>query len=461
MYDVLQYYYKTTFGKDFGIKLMKNNKSIEYKALQTIILWMFLVSISLITYDKLPFLHYSSYSPSSIFTFFGAFALVLVIGYNYQYYDKWLIIFITISVIHSLASGIYYDDIGSSFQHIVTLAVGISIFIAVRYAFMFKKKNRLYENVLLLSLLWPLTLGYLQLLKQMGLGLSFVDRITAFFAQTVYIGRVQMASSEPSWAVMHLLTIGVILLFNAKGRPFLKLILVAMSFLFLMIFSSFGYGVLFLSFILFGLITKRYRFKMLVVLSIAWVIVFFVVPWLLDVFNVQGYYSQRFNYKYIFSQEFLASDASGFIRIVFPIIGLYQFIHFPFGYGGGFYYVHFNEYLLQHFAYGLQFDEVTLNFTQAGTATARNFFSKILSEEGIFQFVFFILFLKGIYRQCKTGYGKYVFCLALAFLSNFDTYAFVNFWILMGIISSGYFNERYSVAKKKVKRRIVMYRVAK
>ncbi|MED3920254.1 hypothetical protein P4644_11250 [Priestia aryabhattai] len=442
---------------------MDSLKAKEEKIIQTIIMFCFLVSISLITYDKLPFLHFSSYSPSSIFTFFAAFILIILVGYNYQYYDRWFIIFIAISIAHSLISGVYYDDVGSSFQHIVTLGVGVSIFATVRYAFMKKRKNnKLYENILILSLIWPLTLGYLQLLKQFGLGLGFVDHITGFFAQTVYVGRVQLASSEPSWAVMHLLTIGVILLFNAKGRPFLKLMLFGMFFLFLMIFSSFGYGVLLLSFILFGLVTKRYRFKMLILIALSWVIVFFIVPWLLDVFNVQGYYSQRFNYKYLFSQEFLSSDASGFIRIAFPIIGIYQFFHFPFGYGGGFYYVHFNEYLLKHFAYGLQFDEVMLNVTQAGTATARNLFSKILSEEGIVQFVFFILFLKGIYKQCKTGYGKYVFCLALAFLSNFDTYAFVNFWVLMGVVASGYFNDRHAVVEiKKNKKRIVMYGTTK
>ncbi|MEI2464978.1 O-antigen ligase family protein [Niallia taxi] len=410
--------------------------------IKTLILIFFLISISLISYDKLPFLHYSSYSPSSIFTFFGAFVLILLLGYKPEGYDKWLLIFIGVSIVHSVLSALYYDNIGKSFSHIVTLVVGFSVFITVRYAFSNKKANsNLYENILVLSMIIPLFLGFLQFLNQMGLHLAFINNLTSLLAYKAYDGRIQMASSEPSWAAVHILTIGAILLYKSKRKPIRRLVIAAMAFLFLMTFSSYGYGVFLLSLLIFGLITKKSRMKVILSVVALLSVVFFVVPYVLDIFDVNSYFNQRFNYKYIFSQEFLQTDASGFIRIIFPVIGLLEFLHFPIGYGGGFYYVHFNEYLVKYFSYGLVFEEVQENYFVPGTATARNLFAKILSEEGFFQFIFFLLFLRGIFKKATSAYGKYVLCLAIAFLANFDTYAFVNFWFLLGVVSSGYFNK--------------------
>ncbi len=424
----------------------KNIKSTNVKTksiliIRTLILILFLISICLISFDKLPFLHYSSYSPSSIFTFFGAFVLILILGYKVESYDKWLIIFLCISIIHSIISGIYYNNIEKSLNHIVTLLVGFSIFITVRYAFKNKEaQSNLYENILIVSMFVPLLLGYLQLLNQLGFHISFINRLTSIFAYKVYEGRIQMGSSEPSWAAVHLLTIGAILLFRLKGKLLKSIVVFLMSILFIMTFSSYGYGVLLLSLIVFGLINKKSRLKVFLILIITLLLVFFIVPLILDIFNVNSYFNQRFDFSYIFSQEFLKSDASGFIRIIFPIIGLLEFINFPLGYGGGFYYIHFNDYLVKYFSYGLNFEEVKENYLVPGTATARNLFSKILSEEGIVQFIIFIMFLKGLFQKATTSYGKYVLCLAIAFLANFDTYAFVNFWFLLGVVSSGYYN---------------------
>jgi hypothetical protein len=417
-----------------AILTLKNERIIN-----TAILILFLISISLITYDNLPFLHYSSYSPSSIFTFLIAFILTITVGFKYQPYDKWLITFIAISIIHSLVSGVYYDDVVTSIKHIITLLVGLSVFTVVRFSFIKKKQNnRLFENVLMLSMLIPLLTGYMQLLSQMGANVSVIRTITSFFVVQVYDGRIQMASSEPSWASIHLLTIFVIILFKKAGR-FRKIFLASTGLLFFLTFSSFGYGVLLFSFVLYGLITRKYRFKMLALIAVTIFVIFIIVPWTLNYFNVNSYFNQRFNLNYLLSSDFLASDASGFVRIVFPVIGLLEFLGFPFGYGGGFYHIHFKQYLMEYFSYGLVHEEVMGNIT-GGHANPMNFFAKILSEEGLISFILMVLFLRGIFKQCKSNYSKYIFCLALSFLLNFDSYAFVNFWFLIGIIASGYFN---------------------
>lgn len=422
------------------------------KVPNALFLVLFLISMSLLTYDKLPFLRYSSYSPSSIFTFAICFIIVLITGLRIYKYDKFLILFIFISIVHSMLSGIYYKDINSSFKHIITLFVGMTVYFSTRHAFSNKKYKYLYEKILIASLIVPIILGFLQLLNQIGLNIEIVNKVTSLFSFYVYPKRIQMASSEPSWASIHLLTVSSIFLFNSTTSRKQKIMLSLCLVLFLFIFSSYGYGVLIFSLILFGLITKKSRIKVILFMFIFGLIVFKIVPLIIDIFNVQGYFNNRFDIKYLFSKDFLSEDASGFIRIIFPIIGLMEFIHFPFGYGGGFYYVHFNDYLIQHFSFGLNFAEVQQNYLQPQiSATARNLFSKILSEEGIIQFIIFIFFLKGIFKQCKTNYGKYVLCLALAFMLNFDSYAYVNFWFLLGVISSGYFDnkEKYLINDKK------------
>lgn len=422
------------------------NRSI----INTIIFILFAISMLLLTYDKLPFLNYASYSPSSIFTFFTAFFLILLVGYELKSYDKWIILFIIISVLHSIIAGLIFDDLNSSIQHIVTLLIGFSVFVVTRFSFERKKENLTYERILVISMIIPLFLGYLQLLNQLGLNLNFVNEITSLFAALVYEGRVQMGSSEPSWAVIHLLVIGTILISTAKKR-FQKLIVFLMAILFILSFSGLGYGVLIFSLILFGLITNKYRGRVIALLISAAIVVFLVIPFIIDYFNVQGYFIARFDPRYLFSEKFLMTDQSGFVRIVFPLLGLIQFVNFPFGYGGGFFYTHFTEYLMQYFPYGYRFPEVVNYLYHPEIATSRNLFTKMLAEEGFYNFIIFIFFLIGIFRKVTGSYAKYIFCLAIALLINFDSYAFIDFWFLLGILASGYFNKDEVPTKIKKK----------
>lgn len=426
---------------------MDINNTSNTRFFRTAFLYLFLLSIFLITYDKLPFLNYSSYSPSAIFPIFLAFILLFFFGYQHQKYDNWLILFLFISTIHSLFSGVYYGNIATSVKHIFTLIIGFSTFIVFRYAFLKKKDDKLFERIFVISLIIPVTLGFLQLLNQIGLNLNLVNTLTSVFSVNIYERRIQLTSSEPSWAVMHLLSLGVMILFISRKKS--KLLFSAMVILFFASLSTLGFGVLAFSFLLYALITKKYRMKMFLLLGIILTVVFVLIPNIIDIFGIQGYYVRRFDPRYLFSHEFLATDGSGFVRIVFPLIGFLQFLDNPFGYGGGFYYVHFTEYLMNHFSFGMHFPEVQYNaFIYPENAASRNLLSKLLSEEGIINLIFFVAFLIGVYKQCKSNYSKFVFCLAISLLLNFDSYAFVDFWMLMGVVASGYFNKEYNNAFK-------------
>ncbi|WP_394548799.1 O-antigen ligase family protein [Priestia aryabhattai] len=428
---------------------MKNDKLIR-----TLILWLFLVGISLITYDKLPFLNYSSYSPSAIFPFFAAFLFILLIGYKVERYDKWLIIFMIISTIHSLIAGAIYNDYNSSFTHIFTLIIGFSTFVVIRFAFLNKSDNRLYERAIFLSLIIPISLGFLQMINTFGFNIGFIYQITHVFAAHLFQGRIQLTSSEPSWAVMHLLALGSLVLFMSRRTKFT---FTAMVILFFMSFSALGYGVLFFSFFLFGLITKKHRGKVFVFMGVLIALVFILVPFLINVFDIQDYYIRRFDYRYLFSREFLATDASGFVRIVYPLIGWIQFIEFPLGHGGGFFYTHFREVITNHFLYGLSFESVQADYDAVQNTNARNLWMKLLSEEGIINLPFFILFLIGVFKKCKSNLSRYVFCLAISLLLNFDSYALVDFWLLLAVAASGYLDKREAKSIQKT-RRLVLFK---
>ncbi len=415
----------------------------------SIICILFCLGIFLIPFDKLPFLNYSSYSPSSIFPFFLAFLFIMLKKFSIMKYDKWLNIFISISIGHSLISGMYYNNINSSIKHIITLVVGFSIFYTTRYAFKIKGGSKAYIRILKLSLAISLVLGYLQLLNQLGGHFHFIDKITSLFVTQVYSGRIQLVSSEPSWAIMHLLTFGV-LLFAYKGKN--KFLLLATVLLFFLTFSVLGYGIVLFSLVFLGLISKnKYRIKILIIVALLILSTFLVIPYIIDKLNIQGYYVQRFDYRYLFSQQFLMQDSSGFMRIISPVIGLLEFIHFPFGYGGGFYYVHFQDYIMKYFSYGLNLREVQYNFLDPVNTTARNLLVKLLCEEGLLNTIFFILFLKKIFNICKNNYTKFIFCVALMLTINFDSYAFVDFWFLLGIVASKHFKDIKEHKHKKLK----------
>ena len=51
----------------------------------------------------------------------------------------------------------------------------------------------------------------------------------------------------------------------------------------------------------------------------------------------------------------------------------------------------------------------------------------------------------------KNNYTKFIFCVALMLTINFDSYAFVDFWFLLGIVASKHFKDIKEHKHKKLK----------
>lgn len=354
------------------------------------------------------------------------------------------LLFAVYSIGHSLLVATNNGDIGSSASHIITLLFGLSMFRVSTYvAEQAKEDPEIIKRIaksIAIAFIPPLFAGFLQLFDSFFVRNGFSGAFTGLFAEKVYLRRIQMLSGEPSWAAIHMLSGGLIMLFLFK-RGFRKqmVLLTATMLLMVLSFSAYAYSVLLTALVFYVLVTNKNRGRMLVVLAACALVVVVGVPFLIETFKISGYFTDRFEFNF---SQLINNDNSFFIRTVFPAIGFVEFARHPiFGVGGGFYYTEFASLLQQYFSSGLKFSEVyDLVFINPNDATSRNMVSKVFAEEGLIGVILFGGFLVSIFRSCGANpYSKFAFALCIALVMNFDSYAFLDFWLLFGFIRGGGF----------------------
>ncbi|MED3749343.1 O-antigen ligase family protein [Geobacillus stearothermophilus] len=409
-------------------------------------LLFFVIGFFLFSVDGIPYIKYTDYKPISVI-FFGIsiFLLMTRKGFRLSCSDteKILLSFVFYSVLHSLLVALQTGDVKSSIEHILSLFVGLIIYFSIISMLSnfrkLKQFERAFNLLLVLTFALPIIFGILQILGLLS-GASLVNMLTSFFVSRTY-GRVQMLSNEPSWAAIHIL-VGIIL-FNYYRKSYIssKVFFYLLVILFIFTFSMNGYVVLLITVIFYLLIKRRIKPLFLLFFSI---FLFVVMGYVINLLDLEGYYTYRFNFReYYDFDRLLHSDGSVFVRVVFPIIGLIQFLKNPiWGVGGGFYYLDFARIIQEQFSYGLSFYEVYFNaFVNPSNANPRNLIAKILAEEGIIGFVLFSSFLFKIFTYCKSDYSKFIFCFSLAMVMNFDSYAFVDFWMMLAFLRSRWFEQ--------------------
>ncbi|MBB6635813.1 O-antigen ligase family protein [Cohnella thailandensis] len=412
---------------------------------------LFLFSLAVITYDSLPYIPFSVYRPLAMFPMLAASALLLLTDFRFKPADMLLTIFAAYSVGHSLLVSITGGDTGSSVKHAITLVFGLSMYrVSVYIAGEAKRDPVLRKQIaiaLTIGMGLPLAIGLLQTLDAYLVRSGFSMTITGLFSEKVYKGRIQMLSGEPSWAGIHLLSCGLLMLFLYK-EGFKKLMLVPLIgcvLLLVLSFSAYAYSVLFTALLIYVLIANKYRGRMLLALAAIAAIIGVGVPFLLETLKVSGYFTDRFQFDFA---HLLKADNSFFVRVVFPAIGFMEFGQHPiFGVGGGFYYKEFADLLLKHFDYGMKFTEVKLLVEQnPDMATSRNLWAKLFAEEGLIGAFLFIGFMVAALRSSRSNpYAQFAFALCVSLVMNFDSYSFVNFWLLIGWIRGGFFEDRLAV----------------
>jgi hypothetical protein len=392
------------------------------------------------------------YRPIALFPLFAASFLLLFERFRFHRGDIFLIAFVFYSASNSLIQAAISNDLGSSLKHIVTLLIGVSIYRAATYStgLMREESNgtRMLVGALLIAFIPGLIVGFMQMVDGFVFHNGFSRAITGILAEKVYRSRIQMFSGEPSWAAIHLLTGCLLVYFLYKERKMKLGLLTAMVTILILTFSAYAYSVILIALFVFILINSKKRLQMLLTTAIILGFVLGLVPYLIQTFGITGYYVQRFNLDKLNWDYLINNDNSFFVRVVFPMIGFLEFLRHPItGMGGGFYYKEFTDLLLSHFSSGLNFKEVyDIAMLKPESATSRNMFSKLFSEEGLVGVILFFGFLVTIVRSsCKNPYSKFVFALAVSMVMNFDSYAFVDFWILLGFLRGGFFETSASL----------------
>ncbi|MFD1957711.1 O-antigen ligase domain-containing protein [Paenibacillus thailandensis] len=413
--------------------------------IRNLVMAMFLLSLSLLTYDSLPYIPFTVYRPVAMFPMFAASLLILFTDFRFKKGDLFLLGFLMYSIGHSMVVAAASGDIGSSFSHVVTQMFGLSMYrVSVYAAEQIKQDPELLKSVarcVTVAFVPPLAAGFLQLADAFVVKNGFSGALTGLFSEKVYTRRIQMLSGEPSWAAIHMLSGGLLMFFLYK-RGFRKqiVLLVATALLMVLSFSSYAYTVLLLALVFYVLTTNKNRGRMIVILGACVLVIGFGVPYLIEAFNISGYFTDRFQFNFA---QMWQNDNSVFVRIAFPAIGFIEFIRHPiFGLGGGFYHTEAAELLRQYFSSGLKFTEVyNLVYIHPEAATSRALVSKVFAEEGLIGVILFGGFLVSVFRSCGANpYSKFAFALCLSLVMNFDSYAFLNFWLLVGFIRGGLFD---------------------
>lgn len=379
-----------------------------------------------------------------MFPMFLASILLLFTDFRFKKWDIFLLVFAMYSIGHSMIVATRSGDITSSVSHIITLLFGLSMYrVAVYAAEQAKEDPEIRKSIakcIAVAFIPPLAAGFLQLFDAFFVRNGFSGAFTGLFADKVYLRRIQMLSGEPSWAAIHMLSGGLIMFFLYKqGFRKQMYLLIATMLLMILSFSAYAYTVLLTALVIYVLITNKNRGRMLVVLAVCAFVIVVGVPYLIETFKVSGYFTDRFQFNF---SQLINNDNSFFIRLVYPAIGFMEFARHPiFGVGGGFYYTEFASLLQQHFSSGLKFSEVyDLVFNDPYAATSRNMVSKVFAEEGLIGVILFGGFLVSIFRSCgANSYSKFAFALCISLVMNFDSYAFLDFWLLFGFIRGGGF----------------------
>ncbi|MBB6671472.1 O-antigen ligase family protein [Cohnella nanjingensis] len=408
---------------------------------------LFLFSLAVITYDSMPYFAFSVYRPLAMFPMFAASLLLFFTDFRFRPGDVPLLLFAAYSIGHSLLASAG-GDMGASLKHAATLLFGLSMYrVSVYVAEQSRADPALRRRIavfLLVGFVPPLAAGLLQLADAYFIHSGFSGTLTGLFSEKVYKGRIQMLSGEPSWAGIHLLCGGLLLLFLYKEgyRKVVLVPLIGCAVLLVLSFSAYAYSVLLTALLVYVFIANKYRGRMLLALGAIGLVVVVGVPFLLETLKVSGYFTDRFQFDF---GHLIMADNSFFIRVVFPAIGFIEFWQHPlFGVGGGYYYRQFADLLLAHFDYGMKFTEVAnLVNDHPEMATSRNMWSKLFAEEGLVGALLFVGFMGAALRSSRSHpYAQFAFALCVSLVMNFDSYSFVNFWLLIGWIRGGFFEGR-------------------
>lgn len=416
--------------------------------------FFFILGFVLMQFDSLPyFFKISVYRPYFSIVFF---LLYLISTKRKIYISKEIfniIVFIILLNMINMINIVNYQDNRGFIKMLMSSTLGIITLISSFSYFKNIKNNRkrIYKfgKLNYISLMAPLSIGILQLGYVFNLFSYTINKqFFLLFSYRNLFNRVQFGAGEPSWGVRLIFITLVCSLLYKKNNVLIFLTL------FLIVFTYSTYGYLYISLVCIGylFLKKQIKLRNILKISILFLIsiglVFFILK-LLKNYLPNEYMKQKISIILSLTDinkflEKLTNDGSAFQRIVNPIIGLIMGIENPIlGVGSEYYYKQYLIIVKTYFEYALKYSSVALGEIQG--ITAKNFFMKILAENGVIIFIIFIYFLYKLLQKIrnlniKEKNKNIIYILYSAMIFNWftgqDSWMFINNIVYISFILS-------------------------
>ena len=407
----------------------------------------------LLPFMSLPVLP-SDYRPLSVlfFSLTGSFILLSRIVKRDMPADELILLgFLLVSIFQTLAFvAVLNDEYIKAIRHIIVLAVGFLSYISLKLFFRIygiddamKLMGKVYIFILAVGIIEILSIVHV-------LPWSFKSSINLLLSGRA-VQRVQLVTSEASWAAKILLfaiPIYAFLLARYKNWWYLLgLILAGVLFCFTLSLDGFlAAGIAIIIFAIFKIrkILIRPKLFAAVVLAVAILVMAFYFTYRIFPKSGQYYLGRIETLKTMRLNEIKQlpeTDASVFIRIYYPLIGLQMFLEKPYGVGLGGYSIYFKQFLDRIGIDYTRFPEV-MEDIRTQTGDPKSLYAKILAENGLYSgwiiIIFFILQLYYLKRISADGiiYRNLVMGLLavnLAVLFQFGSYAYLPLWFTLAM----------------------------
>ncbi len=429
-----------------------------------------IIAMVLLPFDSVPGLFPSVYRPVSLLFLLPA---LLLIVFNTIYRRKLdpavtvgVLVLVVLGTISFLITRQAHLGLDGFLDFMVTFIAGISVFAVFRYTFA-KVRSGMEDNDRYVQTIFRyLAIGYLIMvvvgcinvlsLYTPVFPVGLKEQLDMIFAGKSF-GRIQMTAGEPAWAARQAL-FGLPVLLVVKGRSSPWTIMLFL--LILLTFSLEGLVILFISFFVY-LVYRNWDRKLMLVFNLmkitAGIVVVVAVVYVIGkgLFEEQNQYfysrMERFSELRIEKLSFsdlMYVDESVFIRVSYPMIGLFMFLDHPiFGAGGGNFRHYFSHYMNEKFRSRIQqlnYEAVQVRMREKEDQSI-NFYARVLGEFGLVGTIIFIVFLcrltgalrKADFDDRRTKRYLYLWLIiCLTSLLQFDSLAYVNFWLLSAFILS-------------------------
>ena len=214
--------------------------------------------------------------------------------------------------------------------------------------------------------------------------------------------------------------------------------------LLLLTVSTKGFIVLFLTIVLFAVISSiasknfgNFLKKILVLTSILALLSFAIYQILL--YDSNAYYSRRI-LNFISVTNLIENESSAFTRIGLPMLAFKMFLNHPFcGLGAGASHVFMLDYIREYAGYAMNFADV-IHMRKTGNAMSAAILFQVLGCFGLYGAILFLKSLKSIWSCCKKNITNssaktllFAFFIVLFFQSG--NWAYMQIWFLFAFFS--------------------------